>query len=55
MTEKNETLYKAREKRITDAIELRKPDRVPIASSFAFPITHSTTICSIAVRKVTWT
>jgi hypothetical protein len=36
MTDKNETLYKARKKRITDAIELRVPDRVPIASSFAF-------------------
>jgi hypothetical protein len=36
MTEKKEALYNARKKRIVDAIELKIPDRVPIASSFAF-------------------
>jgi hypothetical protein len=36
MTEQKEALYNARKKRITDAIELKVPDRVPIASSFAF-------------------
>ncbi len=36
MDEKNEAQYKARRKRISDAIELRVPDRVPIATSFHF-------------------
>jgi hypothetical protein len=36
MNEKNEVLYKTREKRISDAIELRVPDRVPITASFYF-------------------
>jgi uroporphyrinogen-III decarboxylase len=36
MTEKTEKLYQAREKRVTDAIELRVPDRVPVTVSFAF-------------------
>ncbi len=36
MTDKNEILYNERKKRISDAIELKVPDRVPIASSFAF-------------------
>jgi uroporphyrinogen-III decarboxylase len=33
---KNEAFYQAREKRITDAIELRVPDRVPVTASFYF-------------------
>ncbi len=32
----NEALYKARGKRITDAVELKVPDRVPITASFYF-------------------
>jgi hypothetical protein len=36
MTEKAENLYRTREKRVTDAIELRVPDRVPVTASFAF-------------------
>lgn len=36
MKENAEALYKAREKRYMDAIELRVPDRVPITVSFAF-------------------
>jgi len=36
MKERNEILYKDREKRIRDAIELRVPDRVPITASFYF-------------------
>ena len=36
-----ERLYAEREKRVTDAIELRKPDRVPIVVSFSFfPATY---------------
>jgi hypothetical protein len=31
-----ESLYKEREKRVTDAIELKKPDRVPLTASFYF-------------------
>jgi uroporphyrinogen-III decarboxylase len=34
--EKNEALLKSREKRITDVIELKVPDRVPITASFYF-------------------
>lgn len=34
--ENNEDLYKARKKRILDAVELRVPDRVPITASFYF-------------------
>ncbi len=36
MSETKEALYKAREKRITDAVALRTPDRVPITASFYF-------------------
>src|SRR3972149_11209990 len=36
MNENNEALYRTREKRITDVIELRVPDRVPITASFYF-------------------
>jgi uroporphyrinogen-III decarboxylase len=36
MSDTNETLYKAREKRIADAIALRIPDRVPTTASFYF-------------------
>ncbi len=36
MTEKNEALFKTREKLIADAIELRESDRVPITASFYF-------------------
>src|SRR5512139_458984 len=36
MTQNAEALYKAREKRVLDAIELRTPDRVPITASFYF-------------------
>ncbi len=36
MTETKGTLYETRQKRIADAIELKKPDRVPVAASFAF-------------------
>jgi uroporphyrinogen-III decarboxylase len=32
----NEAMYKEREKRIKDAIELRVPDRVPVTASFYF-------------------
>ena len=32
----NETIYKARENRILDAIALREPDRVPVVPLFAF-------------------
>ncbi len=31
-----ERLYRAREKRVTEAIELKVPDRVPVTASFAF-------------------
>ena len=38
MKQNAETIYKAREKRIMDAIELRVPDRVPVTASFGcFP------------------
>lgn len=40
MTDKTETLYQAREKRVADAIELKKPDRVPITASFYFFPAH---------------
>ncbi|MGD0918146.1 MAG: uroporphyrinogen decarboxylase family protein [Thermodesulfobacteriota bacterium] len=36
MKGKNEVLYETREKRITDAIGLKVPDRVPITASFYF-------------------
>ncbi len=36
MKENAETLYAAREKRVMDVIELRKPDRVPVTASFSF-------------------
>jgi hypothetical protein len=36
MKENKQALYKAREKRILDVIELRTPDRVPVTSSFYF-------------------
>jgi uroporphyrinogen-III decarboxylase len=36
MTETAEKLYQMREKRITEAIELKVPDRVPVTASFAF-------------------
>ena len=36
MVEAGERLYKEREKRVTDAIELRTPDRVPIIVRFHF-------------------
>ena len=36
MKENNQVLYKTREKRIIDAVELRVPDRVPITASFYF-------------------
>jgi len=37
-----EELYKEREKRVTDAIELRKPDRVPLIPRFNFfPVTYA--------------
>lgn len=36
MTETAEKLYRMREKRITDAIELRVPDRMPVTASLAF-------------------
>jgi hypothetical protein len=40
MTETAEKLYKMREKRVTDAIELKVPDRVPVTASFAFFPAH---------------
>jgi hypothetical protein len=40
MTEKAEELYKKRVKRITDVIELKVPDRVPVTASFAFFPAH---------------
>lgn len=36
MKEDKQALYRAREKRVTDAIELRPPDRVPVTVSFYF-------------------
>jgi len=36
MTENKEALFKAREKLITDAVELRESDRVPVTASFYF-------------------
>ena len=36
MIDRNETFYNERKNRITDAVELKVPDRVPIAASFAF-------------------
>lgn len=36
MNQLNEALYKAREKRVVDAMELRTPDRVPTTASFYF-------------------
>jgi len=36
MMETAERLYRAREKRVTEAIELKVPDRVPVTASFAF-------------------
>jgi hypothetical protein len=33
MEKTNHELYKEREKRVSDAIALRKPDRVPIVSA----------------------
>jgi hypothetical protein len=36
MTEAGERLYREREKRVTDAIELKRPDRVPIIVRFHF-------------------
>lgn len=36
MTDTAEKLYRMREKRTTDAIELKTPDRVPVTASFAF-------------------
>lgn len=36
MTETAENLYRTREKRVADAIELKVPDRVPVTASFAF-------------------
>lgn len=38
MKENAETLYAAREKRVMDVIELRKPDRVPVTASFSLPV-----------------
>ena len=37
MTEQTEDLYQEREKRINDAIALRKPDRVPVWSGVPGP------------------
>jgi uroporphyrinogen-III decarboxylase len=36
MTQDSEALYRAREKRVLDAVELKKPDRVPVTASFYF-------------------
>ena len=36
MENKNQTLFKEREKRILDCITLKEPDRVPIVPLFAF-------------------
>ena len=36
MNETSENLYRMREKRIVDAVELRVPDRVPVTASLAF-------------------
>jgi hypothetical protein len=40
MTVTAENLYKIREKRVTDAIQLKVPDRVPVTASFAFFPAH---------------
>ena len=41
MKENNQALYKARQQRVLDAIELRVPDRVPVTASFYFfPARH---------------
>ena len=36
MTETPDSLYRMREKRVIDAVELKVPDRVPVTASFAF-------------------
>jgi uroporphyrinogen-III decarboxylase len=36
MQENNQALYRARERRVLDAIELKVPDRVPVTASFYF-------------------
>ena len=36
MTETAESLYRMREKRIKDAVELKVPDRVPVTATFSF-------------------
>jgi uroporphyrinogen-III decarboxylase len=46
MSGKMEQLYQEREKRVLDAIALRKPDRVPIVCSFSFfPAKYSGMTC----------
>ncbi len=40
MTDSAENLYRMREKRVTDAVELKVPDRVPVTASFAFFPAH---------------
>ena len=36
MSKTNQELYQEREKRVLDAIALKKPDRVPITVMFSF-------------------
>jgi hypothetical protein len=43
-----EKLYEMREKRVTDVIELKVPDRIPVTASFAFFPAH---YCGLYQRR----
>jgi hypothetical protein len=50
MTKRTDALYKEREKRVNDAIQLKVQDRVPVVTHFGFfPATYTGITCEEAM------